>query len=64
MKEFKKLGFNVCGVDPASAPAQLANEAGIHTLNLFFDDAAVDEIIAMHGEADFVTSHNVFGSCR
>jgi SAM-dependent methyltransferase len=59
LKEFKKLGFKVCGVDPASAPAQLANEAGIHTLNSFFDEAAVDEIIAVHGKADFVTSHNV-----
>ena len=37
---------------------QLANEAGIHTLNLF-DDSAVDEIITLYGKADFVTSHNV-----
>jgi len=59
LKEFKNLGFKVCGVDPASAPAQLANEAGIHTLNLFFDESAVDEIITAHGKADFVTSHNV-----
>jgi len=59
LKEFKNLGFKVCGVDPASAPAQLANEAGIHTLNLFFDEAAVDEIITAHGKADFITSHNV-----
>lgn len=59
LKEFKNLGFKVCGVDPASAPAKLANEAGIHTLNLFFDEAAVDEIITAHGKADFITSHNV-----
>ena len=36
LKEFKNLGFNVCGVDPASVPAKLANEAGIPTLNTFF----------------------------
>jgi len=59
LKEFKTLGLKVCGVDPASAPARLANEAGIQTLNLFFDDFAVDEIINGYGEADFVTSHNV-----
>ena len=59
LKEFKNLGFKVCGVDPASVPAQLANEAGIHTFNLFFDEAAVDEVITAHGKADFVTSHNV-----
>ena len=40
-------------------PAKLANEAGIPTLNMFFDEAAVDEIITTHGKADFVTSHNV-----
>ncbi|MDA7579201.1 class I SAM-dependent methyltransferase [Alphaproteobacteria bacterium] len=59
LKEFKKLGLKICGVDPASVPAKLANEAGIPTLNLFFDEAAVDEIITTHGKADFVTSHNV-----
>lgn len=59
LKAFKNLGFNVCGVDPASVPAKLANEAGIPTLNTFFDEAAVDEIITAHGKADFITSHNV-----
>jgi SAM-dependent methyltransferase len=59
LKEFKKLGFRVCGVDPASVPAQLANEAGIHTYNLFFDETAVNEIITTNGKADFITSHNV-----
>ena len=59
LKEFKNLGFKVCGVDPASVPAKLANEAGIPTLNLFFDEVAVDEIITKHGKVDFVTSHNV-----
>ena len=59
LKEFQKLGFSVCGVDPASVPAQLANESGIRTLNLFFDSDAVEEILAEYGEADFVTSHNV-----
>jgi SAM-dependent methyltransferase len=56
---FKKLGFNVCGVDPASMPAALANSAGIDTLNRFFDDVAVEEIVDRFGQADFVTSHNV-----
>ena len=59
LKEFKNLGLKVCGVDPASVPAQIANDAGIHTVNSFFDEAAVDEVITMHGQADFITSHNV-----
>lgn len=56
---FKRSGFKVCGVDPASMPAALANSAGIDTLNRFFDEVAVQEIFARFGNADFVTSHNV-----
>ncbi len=59
LNEFKKLGFEVCGVDPAKAPAELANESGINTLNCFFDKEAVARIIESNGKADFVTSHNV-----
>ena len=59
LKEFKKLGFRVCGVDPASIPAQLANDTGIDTFNLFFDEDTVEKILVKNGKADFVTSHNV-----
>lgn len=59
LKAFHRLGHNVCGVDPAALAARIANEAGIETLNRFFDAAAVAEIVARHGQADFVTSHNV-----
>jgi SAM-dependent methyltransferase len=56
---FKARGFTVCGVDPESMPAGVANSAGIFTLNRFFDKGAVDEIVVRFGKADFVTSHNV-----
>ena len=56
---FRKRGFSVCGVDPAQMPAEIANRNGIPTLNTFFGDAAVSDIIARHGHADYVTSHNV-----
>lgn len=56
---FKKHGLAVCGVDPAQMPAEIANRNGIPTLNTFFGDAAVSAIIAEHGHADYVTSHNV-----
>jgi SAM-dependent methyltransferase len=59
LKEFKNLGLKVCGVDPASAPADIANAAGIDTLNCFFDKEAVTKIINKYGKADFITSHNV-----
>ena len=56
---FKKLGFEVCGVDPASIPAKIANENNIFTINKFFSRNVVDEIIKKFGKADFVTSQNV-----
>ena len=59
LKEFKNLGYRVCGVDPASMPADIANADGIPTLNTFFDKNAVEDIIKNHGMADFITSHNV-----
>jgi SAM-dependent methyltransferase len=59
LKAFTARGLAVCGVDPASLAADLANESGIDTFNTFFDDAAVAAIKARHGPADFVTSHNV-----
>jgi SAM-dependent methyltransferase len=59
LKAFKQRGFSVFGVDPASLAASIANEAGIETLNRFFDSTAVAEIVRRRGQADFVTSHNV-----
>jgi SAM-dependent methyltransferase len=59
LKAFQQRGHRVCGVDPASLAAGIANEQGVETLNAFFGDEAVDEILARHGQADYVTSHNV-----
>jgi SAM-dependent methyltransferase len=56
---FKKRGLAVCGVDPAQMPAEIANKNGIPTFNTFFNDDAVSAIVAQHGQADYVTSHNV-----
>ena len=44
LKEFKKIGYKVCGVDPAEAPAKLANKNGIFTFNDFFNDNVVCKI--------------------
>ena len=59
LKAFQALGYKVCGVDPAALAAGIANDNGVETLNTFFDEAAVDEIVRRHGQADYVTSHNV-----
>jgi SAM-dependent methyltransferase len=59
LKAFQSRGHTVCGVDPASLAAGIANSNGIPTINSFFDGAAVREIVRRHGQADFVTSQNV-----
>jgi SAM-dependent methyltransferase len=59
LKAFQSRGYTVCGVDPASLPAKIANENGVETINAFFDADIVAEIRRRHGSADFVTSHNV-----
>jgi 2-polyprenyl-3-methyl-5-hydroxy-6-metoxy-1,4-benzoquinol methylase len=59
LKAFQNRGYTVCGVDPASLAAGIANDNGIPTINSFFDSAAVQEITNRYGQADFVTSQNV-----
>lgn len=59
LKAFQSHGASVCGVDPAALAARIANENAVETINTFFDVHAVAEIIRRHGQADFVTSHNV-----
>jgi SAM-dependent methyltransferase len=59
LKAFRDRGYRVCGVDPASLAARIANDNGVETINAFFDDDVVREIIDRHGHADFITSHNV-----
>jgi SAM-dependent methyltransferase len=56
---FKNKGFNVCGVDPAEKPSQIANKNGIPTYNNFFDKNIVDQIKNKFGKADLVLSQNV-----
>jgi SAM-dependent methyltransferase len=59
LKAFQACGYVVCGVDPASLAAGIANADGIETINAFFDAETVAQIERRHGPADFVTSHNV-----
>lgn len=59
LKAFQDRGYRVCGVDPATLAATIANDRGIETINAFFSGDVVRQIVETHGEADFVTSHNV-----
>jgi SAM-dependent methyltransferase len=56
---FQKRGVRTLGVEPAKNIAQIAREAGIDTLNEFFDLAIAKRVIAERGQASAVIANNV-----
>jgi dTDP-4-dehydrorhamnose 3,5-epimerase-like enzyme/SAM-dependent methyltransferase len=56
---FRQLGVRILGVEPARNIAQLAREAGIETINEFFDARSAAEIGRRRGLADVVIANNV-----
>lgn len=60
VKCYSNEGFNAVGVDPAENLAKAANESGIPTLNKYFDESCVEEIINNYGKADVISCNNVF----
>jgi hypothetical protein len=50
----------VVGVEPVAHLAAKANDAGVVTLNSFWDADTASQIVAGHGEASVVTTTNVF----
>jgi SAM-dependent methyltransferase len=60
LKGFAAHGVKVCGVEPAENIAKLAREAGVETINAFFDAACVEQIRGKFGPASVVTANNVF----
>lgn len=59
LKAFQVHQADVLGVEPTQA-GEKAIEAGIPTLCQYFDEDAVDKILASKGEASLVTAANVF----
>jgi SAM-dependent methyltransferase len=60
LSEFKLLGAQVVGVDPASTIAEEANRRGIETINSFFTPEVAVQIKEKHGLAKLVVANNVF----
>jgi len=62
LKAFQGSGMRIVGVDPAPAIAQKANEAGILTINAFFNSEIASQIISRHGLAKLVVANNVLAN--
>ncbi len=59
LSKFKKLSCRVIGVEPARNLAQSARDAGLPTLNRFWDAGAADQIREEHGPARLIVATNV-----
>lgn len=60
LKGFQKHGVQVMGIEPATNIAQMANAAGVDTINNFFNAQTAAEIVQRKGHADVITANNVF----
>tara|TARA_Y100001934_G_C12301089_1_gene749950 strand:- start:450 stop:1649 length:1200 start_codon:yes stop_codon:yes gene_type:complete len=60
LKEFKKYGMRVLGVDPAQEISVKACNEGVETLNAFFTRKLAHQIRVDYGAAKVVTANNVF----
>ena len=60
LREFKRRGMTVLGVDPARDIAARATAAGIETIAGFFTPALAADIRRRFGPAAIVTANNVF----
>ncbi len=59
LKVFRDAGFEVLGVDPASGPAQAANDAGIETCCDFFSAEVARRLAGEGKRARLLTGNNV-----
>ncbi|MFH1800792.1 MAG: class I SAM-dependent methyltransferase [Candidatus Omnitrophota bacterium] len=57
---YDKAGMRGVGVEPAKNLAADANKRGVITLNRYFDEETVREIVAQYGKADAISANNVF----
>ena len=56
---FKQGDMRVLGIEPAANIAKIATEAGIPTLNAYFNKRTVLHVLENYGSADIVTATNV-----
>ena len=59
LKYFCERHIRVLGVEPATNIAALAREAGVETLNEFFNATLAEKILSTHGAAGVIIANNV-----
>ena len=59
LKNFPENGIPVLGIDPADGPAKIASEAGIPTLNTFFNIKLAQKLKSEGKQADLFLANNV-----
>lgn len=62
LASFKRLGMKVVGVEPAGNIAKQANESGLTTINDFFTDKIVSQILQDHGPASVITANYMYAN--
>ncbi len=60
LKPLKELGVYAIGVEPSQNVSKIANDAGLETVNSFFDSATVEKIKKEFGRPDVVVASSVF----
>lgn len=63
LQQFKDLGWDVLGIDPAKNLAVKANEKGLTTVVEFLSEEVAERIVKHSGKAAVVTANNVFAHC-
>ncbi len=60
LQYFKKTGVKTLGIEPAANIAQVAMQAGINTVNEFFNEATACAVKKQYGFADIILGRHVF----
>jgi hypothetical protein len=62
LSSFKKQKMKVVGVEPANLISEHANQSGVETINDYFSDEVVSQIVSSFGKADVVTANYMFAN--
>lgn len=62
LTKFKKIDFNVIGIEPATKISKIANERKIKTLNGFFNNKSTNEILKLKKKVSLITANNVLAN--